>query len=303
MTVTAVGLVSVLLPLMVSAGRDAAVQVNGLLHQSVELFNYLHLPLPVTDVVWHLVTNGKKIKLATFGNNQLVIANHQFTDRLEVSNNGTILRISDLRMEDTGGYAAQTTLTDLETRDTYYFLTVYEPVPTPDIRTEGKNVTGDWCNDTLHCYVPTNTSVLSYTWKYRDSGTEYKIYNNGNTIKMSLQPESWDMEFLCIVHNPADQKNVSVHVREKCPAIDQPRQYLYLLSIIILLLLIILGLIIWKIRRKEHGHTELEYCTPELPIYQSPNVSIQNLSYDERADHPNPAHQEFASLYASLDTR
>ncbi|XP_075050043.1 SLAM family member 5-like [Mixophyes fleayi] len=202
--------------------RDAAVLVNGLLHQSVELSSYLHLPLPVVDAVWQFLPNGKKIKLAIFVNNQLVITNLQFTDRLEVSNNGTILRINDLRMEDTGDYYAQITLTDHDTRDTYFFLTVYEPVPTPDIRIEWKNIISGWCNMSLHCFVPTNPEVLSYAWKYRHRDTEYQPYNNtGSIIQLSLQPESWDMEFLCIVHNPADQKNVFHHVRQTCPAIGE----------------------------------------------------------------------------------
>ncbi|PIO29621.1 hypothetical protein AB205_0152620 [Aquarana catesbeiana] len=71
---------------------------------------------------------------------------------------------------------------------------------------------GEWCNVTLRCFTSTNTPDLSYIWNYKHGNSSSTILHNktGDTIQISLQLESWDMEIMCIVHNPVDRKNVSV---------------------------------------------------------------------------------------------
>ncbi|XP_075050039.1 SLAM family member 9-like [Mixophyes fleayi] len=199
---------------LVSAREDSPRQVIGLLNQSVRLSNYLDLQLPIEDTMWQFTTEERTVKVAEFENENLKTYFPQFTNRLQIFNNGATLVITHLGMEDSGEYTAFITLINKQLYRPSFILKVYEPVPDPTIRIEEEKRTGDWCNMSLHCSVPTNTSVLSYTWKYRHRDTEYQPYNNtGSIIQMSLQPESWDMEFLCVVHNPADQKNVSLRVR------------------------------------------------------------------------------------------
>uniref|UniRef100_A0A6I8Q424 Ig-like domain-containing protein n=1 Tax=Xenopus tropicalis TaxID=8364 RepID=A0A6I8Q424_XENTR len=118
-------------------------------------------------------------------------------------------------MEDSGIFTARF-LVNGERREISYILTIFDPVPTPDIKMEMEQISPDWCNFTLHCSAPTNPSALSYSWMYRHKG-RYQPYPNGTTIRVSLQPESWDGEYLCLVQNPADQKNVSIAPREFCP--------------------------------------------------------------------------------------
>ncbi|XP_075050051.1 CD48 antigen-like [Mixophyes fleayi] len=178
----------------------------------------------VQSVSWKFNRNGKLIIILDTSIQPYYIYPSQFSERLEVSHNVMTVTIKDLRKEDGGMFYSELIYKDGETDTFTYNVTIYEPVPAPAIRIEGVKRTSDWCNDTLHCSVPTNTSVLSYTWKYRHRDTEYQPYNNtGSIIQMSLWPEYWDMELLCIVHNPADQKNVSVRVREECPLSGKPR--------------------------------------------------------------------------------
>ncbi|XP_075050022.1 uncharacterized protein LOC142112075 isoform X3 [Mixophyes fleayi] len=214
-------------------------EVVGLLNQSIKLCKTLD---PVDDVVWFIEINEKPYKVPEF-KNDLKIQGGESNNHLKPRKNGTMLCIEDLRAEDTGSYFALITCPDIEMHYVYVNLTVYEPVPAPAIRIEGKTVTSDWCNMSLHCSVPTNTSVLSYTWKYRHRETEYQPYNNtGSIIQMSLQPESWNMEFLCIVHNPADQKNDSVRVHEICTPPDEKLKRLYLLFLLVLIVPIVWAL-------------------------------------------------------------
>ncbi|XP_031747673.1 SLAM family member 5-like [Xenopus tropicalis] len=198
------------------ANQDVPLQVNGLQKQSVCLKIYLDLTVPVLEVLWLFKTKEKNVRLAYFRKPHFEIRILQFHNRLEPLDSGTTLRISDLRMEDSGIYTAAITYTDEETKRLTFNLTVYEPVPTPDIKMEMEQISPDWCNFTLHCSAPTNPSALSYSWMYRHKG-RYQPYPNGTTIRVSLQPESWDGEYLCLVQNPADQNNASIAPREFCP--------------------------------------------------------------------------------------
>ncbi|XP_075050028.1 SLAM family member 5-like isoform X2 [Mixophyes fleayi] len=264
--------------LLISEGKhDPPLQVTGIIDQSVDLS--VGPTRPVYKVYWNFQT----YIMASFINLHLDIISKQFNKRLEIVDNGTTLRIRDLRMEDSGIYSVTITSTDEEEYKTSYNITVYEPVPAPTIRIEGKNIISGWCNGSLHCSVPTNTSVLSYTWKYRDRDTEYQPYNNGTIIQMSLQNESWDMEFLCIVHNPADQKNVSVQAKDLCSEsskgrldenMGKSRHHYGELSLLVIFLLVLLGWFLFRNKRRKKESTE---DPPDEVHYADLTLSSQNL--------------------------
>ncbi|XP_040189014.1 SLAM family member 5-like isoform X2 [Rana temporaria] len=231
---------------MTCAIQDNFVQVIGLLHQSVELPSKLSLPSPLQEINWNFESKGKSYKVAQFDNHQARFYKEQFNGRIKLLYDGTTLLIEDLRMEDSGNYTAQFILK----KDDYFerfMLMVYEPVPDPSIMIVMEERTSNWCNATLHCSVPTNSSPLNYNWIYKNTDSVYE--ESGNTIHISLN-NSWDMEFQCIVHNPADQKNVSK--QEMCNAQDSVavKRMSYVILISLLLMLFILLLVIWKIRRK-----------------------------------------------------
>ncbi|XP_075700686.1 SLAM family member 5-like [Rhinoderma darwinii] len=265
-----------------AGGQTGAHPVAGLLHHSAA-FYYTDLPLPVLDVTWQFLTREKTTtKVVMYHKDQFTIYNPQFDGRLELSDNGTKLRIQDLRMEDTGVYTLIMTFTNNEVDHVTYDLAVYEPIPLPIIIPEKKDTT-DGCNVTLHCSVPSNTSDFFYTWKYRLQGSEYQPYNNGSTVHILLPPDHQDMEVLCIVQNPADQKNVSVNIKS-CFSKDPSR--LRYTGYIIPLFLIILAatiFIIWKIRRKKTEGEELEYCMAEILSVES-STNINQLDTTEECE-------------------
>lgn len=61
-----------------------------------------------------------------YSKDEFTIYNTQFTNRLEVSDNGTKLRIKHLRMEDTGVYTAVMTFKNGDIRQVQYVLAVYD---------------------------------------------------------------------------------------------------------------------------------------------------------------------------------
>ncbi|MEE6519739.1 hypothetical protein FKM82_017475, partial [Ascaphus truei] len=143
--------------------QDVFIKVNGLVKQSVYLSHYLPLQSPVEDVVWFFHNNGIKIKVGEFRSLQYKITNSEFSNRSEIYNNGTGLRIAELRLNDTGVFQAFIILSNQDTKELFFNLTVYEPVPTPDIEMELEGYTTDWCNFTLNCSVSKTQSMLSFS--------------------------------------------------------------------------------------------------------------------------------------------
>ncbi|XP_073466432.1 CD48 antigen-like isoform X3 [Aquarana catesbeiana] len=235
---------------MTCANQDHFVRVIGLLHQSVELPSNLSLPSPVLEINWVFKSKEKSYKVAQIDNHQTKFYINQFNGRLKLLHNGTTLHIKDLRMEDSGNYTVQFVLIGEEDRFQRFMLMLYEPVPDPVINSVMEERTSHWCNVTLQCSVPTNSSPLNYNWIYKHNDSVYE--DSGDTIHISLN-YSWDMEFQCIVHNPADWKNVSK--QERCNAQDgvagKRMSYAIIISLL-LMLFIILAWVIWKIRKKAY---------------------------------------------------
>ncbi|XP_031747675.1 uncharacterized protein LOC116406850 [Xenopus tropicalis] len=111
-------------------------------------------------------------------------------------------------MEDSGIFTALIIFNG-ELRDISYNVTVWEPlpIPTPVIEKTLDGNSSDLCH--LHCSVPSNSPTLSYSWTYRDTGTD-RLYANGSTITVSLKDKALGAEFTCWVQNPAHRNSTSV---------------------------------------------------------------------------------------------
>ncbi|XP_073493779.1 CD48 antigen-like isoform X2 [Phyllobates terribilis] len=191
---------------------DVHLQVHGITNRSVDLILQINRTGHIQEIYWTLQSRI----LAVFQNNLLDIKNKDYDNRLEILDYGSILRINNLRKEDGGIYHVTVQYTDRNQDSASYILTVYDPVPPPSIQIGWEEDTGERCNVTLHCSVPSQTSHLSYTWKSRHQDSTYQLYSNGSSIQISLPPDHQDMELLCIVQNPADQKNVSINTQRDC---------------------------------------------------------------------------------------
>uniref|UniRef100_A0A8C5QPU2 Ig-like domain-containing protein n=1 Tax=Leptobrachium leishanense TaxID=445787 RepID=A0A8C5QPU2_9ANUR len=223
---------------------------------------------PVHEVVWMFQSKNETIRIALFRNSQFNIDTFtdQFNNRLNHSDSMKGLIIRELRAEDSGLYERRITLKNGTETRTGYNLTVYDLVPAPEIQTKLQISSSVWCNFTLHCSVPTNAAALSVSWMYRHTDTEYTPFNqtvdnNGRTVRLSLTQQERDMNLLCLVQNPADQKQAAVSAREICAdnklrAGDRTGRYYYLLIKLPLLcmwlLLSVLVYITWTHRRKEN---------------------------------------------------
>uniref|UniRef100_A0A803JWA1 Ig-like domain-containing protein n=1 Tax=Xenopus tropicalis TaxID=8364 RepID=A0A803JWA1_XENTR len=130
------------------------------------------------------------------------------------------ITLNNLRMDDSGIYTLSYTFPCSDKKHIQlYNLTVYEPVPAPHIEAITHRNSACWCNFTLYCSVPTNSSVERYHWQKGNNETGYQLYRNGCTIHVSLPSQSLgplDEEFICTVSNPANQNSRSFHVKQIC---------------------------------------------------------------------------------------
>lgn len=156
-----------------------------------------------------------------------------------------------------------------------FHLTVYGPVPIAEITPEVKRK-GHQCNVTLHCSVLSNTSHLSYTWKYRHGDSEYQSINDtGNIIQKMLPPDHQDMGFICIVQNPVDQKNVSYHI-EHCSGNMKKRTH-FPIIISAILVLLVFGAILWKCQKRPSRGDQNQNLRPpvqDTESQESPFIKI-----------------------------
>ncbi|XP_077320437.1 CD48 antigen-like isoform X2 [Lithobates pipiens] len=303
----------------VSGGEDVPVILNGLINQSIPMSLSGGPSGPVQLVFWIFKTNP----LVTYTNNQLNVIDEKFKGRLELLDDGRVLKIGHLRLEDSGLYTGTITLTNNTNYKKSYNLSVYEPVPTPTFGSVKTKITDDGCNATLQCLVPTNKSSLSYTWKYRHGDSEYQLYNNsGDTIQITLTNNSWDREFMCIVHNPADQKNISV--KDICLDNDTKnkrvpngtrnlRTYKYLGLIVLALIipLAFLGLYLIMKRKRRKGTPDVMEDKNREPQYIQvttfqPNADTQewnNALYDSSPRQKPKAVTVYATLEHPLETK
>ncbi|XP_073495623.1 SLAM family member 9-like isoform X2 [Phyllobates terribilis] len=245
-------------PETAAAGGEANIQVHhpALLHGSVRMSYSPSQKMGTMHFIsWKYTTkNGKRLSIL----DTTKIYPSPFTNRLQISDDFYTLTIMDLTIEDGGIYIIDATDTNGETEDNSFNVTIYEPTPQPTITTHMEEITKERCNVTLNCSVPSQTSDLSYTWKSRHQNSTYQLYSNGRTIQISAPPDHQDMELLCIVQSPADQKNVSISVTPctgtgKKIITPRSRNHIIIPILIIIIVILAITVAVIYIRTKHKG--------------------------------------------------
>ncbi|KAG8544339.1 hypothetical protein GDO81_022653 [Engystomops pustulosus] len=211
---------SFLLLAVLTLGGEAIVQdsKSALLHGDVTISYVPTEKMDIASSTWKFDRNGEQITILTINGNSEYVYDSEFKGRLQKSEDSFTLTIRDLTMEDAGIYRIDFVQKNGKTISYSCNVTVYEPVPKPNIEKNDVRKTNDQCNFTLHCSVPSNISNLVYEWKYRDGNSaEYQPYHNGSTIlSLSLLLDHQDMEILCVVRNPVNATSSFIQVQEIC---------------------------------------------------------------------------------------
>ncbi|XP_032447719.1 uncharacterized protein LOC115505306 isoform X5 [Lynx canadensis] len=145
----------------------------------------------------------------------------KFEKRVHVLNT-TTLRIDNLTLEDSGQYWARVSLTGGRETNRYFHLTVYEPVPRPQILAETPSVTPDWCNVTLECHAPGPREDVNVSWESKGLPRELEQGGvpgpapNPWTLALKLPLSQPSPSITCVVSNPGDRKTATRDLGEVC---------------------------------------------------------------------------------------
>ncbi|XP_005610062.3 SLAM family member 9 isoform X2 [Equus caballus] len=179
----------------------------------------------------------------------------KYMQRVRVPNM-TSLRIENLTREDSGQYRARASLTGGMESHQIFDLTVYEPVPLPQILVQSVSTTGGWCNITLECRASGVTEDMNVTWESKDLPRELEPARNSWTLAVSLPPSPPNASLTCVVSNSEDQKNVTTFLGTLCAHDSQGQASTGTLkailgAVVAVLLILGVGLYLWKTHEKK----------------------------------------------------
>nr|XP_028565441.1 SLAM family member 8-like [Podarcis muralis] len=246
-------------------------QVKGILGGSVLFPPNISQGITVQKMEWDFYPQrgGLGFWLGEFSHGKLEHPSptDRFGQRLDMVDE-TTLRIKDLELDDSGIYNARIWITKAQFQEQSFSLTVYEPVPTPQIDHQGESKTPGGCNVTLQCHTP-GRKDLSISWETGDphralekSVNQYQVSDNGRELRVFYWNNSFDSKFTCLVSNPVDQKGVSFNLLNICRSDEGG--HLRLLSqlvifpdLVILLVTVVVVMVMvmwmcWKIRKERN---------------------------------------------------
>ncbi|XP_077620207.1 CD48 antigen-like [Crocuta crocuta] len=136
--------------------------------------------------------------------------------------NTTTLRIDKLTLEDSGWYRARCSFSTGIENAQYFHLSVYEPVPRPQVLAEILSLTRDWCHVTLECHTPGATGAVNVSWESKGLPRELEQRGapgpapNPWTLALTLPLNQPSPRVTCMVSNPVDQKTATRDLGEVC---------------------------------------------------------------------------------------
>ncbi|XP_068394367.1 CD48 antigen-like isoform X2 [Eschrichtius robustus] len=133
------------------------------------------------------------------------------------------LSIRNLTLEMSGLYTAKIKFHSGKSQEEVFRLCLYEPIPHPQIQIHSSSNTSGWCNVSLECGTPGNTGNLTVTWlsqglprELEQRGTLGPARSSRN-LSLSLSFSHFNSRLTCVVSNPADEKNATLHLEDVCP--------------------------------------------------------------------------------------
>uniref|UniRef100_A0ACB8G6Q7 Uncharacterized protein n=1 Tax=Sphaerodactylus townsendi TaxID=933632 RepID=A0ACB8G6Q7_9SAUR len=218
------------------------------------------LPInPVARIEWSLQAgSGPEMLIAELRDGKLEWRNttDRFGQRLELAD-GTTLRIRALEKEDSCTLKVRVVFASGEVLRQTFHLSVFEPVPDPEIRPHLISRTAEGCNVTLRC-LASERGGIEVSWKkgnqlgvLEEGSDRYRLSANGMDLHVSWRPNSLDSTFTCLLSNPADQKSASLDLASICRSEDggHPRN-MWILGLVVFLIPVAgLGVWLWKKRQ------------------------------------------------------
>ncbi|KAL8184884.1 UNVERIFIED_CONTAM: hypothetical protein K2H54_031352 [Gekko kuhli] len=126
------------------------------------------------------------------------------------------LRIRALEEQDSGVLAARVLFATREMHEQTFRLSLFEPIPRPQLCHQLVSRTAEGCNLTLQC-LASEKGGFNISWKGGDHLGDleehsdwYRLSAEGTELHLSWRPDPSDSTVTCLLSNPADQKNASL---------------------------------------------------------------------------------------------
>ncbi|KAM9107241.1 SLAM family member 9-like isoform 1-T1 [Megaptera novaeangliae] len=217
------------------------------------------------------------------------------------------LSIRNLTLEMSGLYTAKIKFHSGKSQEEVFRLCLYEPIPHPQIQIHSSSNTSGWCNVSLECGTPGNTGNLTVTWlsqglprELEQRGTLGPARSSRN-LSLSLSFSHFNSRLTCVVSNPADEKNATLHLEDVCPRRGSlPSKWLWRgILLMVLMVSLVAGVWIWmrkKMQTGRGGSTLLPVvpgsaATPQVLL----TVESANLQSGVANSH-DPAYEEISFL-------
>nr|XP_024658647.1 CD48 antigen-like [Maylandia zebra] len=186
-------------------------------------------------------------------------------NRLQWDRNSGLFTLTELQRDDSGSYVIDSK-TGKGNRISSYKLTVYDPVPTPNVTK--LNSSSESCS--LLCWVDRETTLL---W-FKD---EQMLNQSSSALSLPLTVHKQDFSssYRCVAANPAEEKTLPVRVRTTCGDTDdndtnssnKPRNYNILIIIFcVLSATLIIIIIIMKRKHPVQDRFKLLQAAGRAPV-------------------------------------
>ncbi|KAE8588225.1 hypothetical protein XENTR_v10022418 [Xenopus tropicalis] len=192
---------------LLGTAEDSVAQINKPVNGTATFHYGFKLGAKTKCTIWK-TSQGVKREVAEYRNQYFNVSDDELKARAVF--NQTELMIQNLAMTDSGAYYLKCWLAP--NRISVFNLTVYKPVQQPVIKTECQCGCND-CNCTLYCQDPTNSSSAHWVILHNSMPVNN---SSESTIWIPLGNTSKSTKYMCVLQNPADQRNASIGFEQLC---------------------------------------------------------------------------------------
>ncbi|KAM9685299.1 CD48 antigen-like isoform 3-T3 [Trichechus inunguis] len=257
--------------------------LNRTVGESAQLQLNSSLPLTIREIEWSWISEDEKNQLlVSWRPNTTDPAWYDFEDKYKHRFSLTelaFLSIRNLTAEMSGLYEAKIKFSSGKFQEDIVRLCVYEPIPQPQVLIHSSSKTSGWCNFTLECGTPGATENLTVTWlgkglpgHLEKRGTQEPTPNS-RIVSLSLPLSQVNTHVICVVSNPADQKNATLDLGSICLWRGSLWSKWLWKGIFATVLVVILGAGVWIWKRRK-TETEKDQHQEEQWSYTEPRADL-----------------------------
>lgn len=199
-----------------ASGKETPPRViSGILGGSVTFLLNVSKNAEIELITWTYLS--KTLVLAITSRSDITILLKEYSGRLNISQDGYSLCMSNLTKSDSGSYQAQIIQKNVDhTVRNEFILHIYEQLQEPQVTVKSMTSSeNDSCTVTLTCTVNGSKDGVQYSWIQKD--THNKTSHESHILRVSPSACDPDLPYTCTARNPVSQNSSQpVRVRQFC---------------------------------------------------------------------------------------